>query len=135
MNPLPDDQPDLTAASETMAAPLRERPRPDRQIVPEQFTAMHLEVVGGPMDGVTTNVAKDALSIGRSPRADLSLRLDPLVSANHARIVREGSTFWLEDLDSRNGTYIGEQRIQGRAQVGPGTLFVLGSTCLEFMPV
>jgi pSer/pThr/pTyr-binding forkhead associated (FHA) protein len=135
LDPLQDEQPDSTTASETIAAPLRERPRPDRQIVPEQFTAMHLEVVGGPMDGVTTHVAKDALTIGRDPRADLSLRLDPMVSTNHARIVRDGKTFWLEDLDSRNGTYIGEQRIQGRSAIGPGTLFVLGSTCLEFMPV
>ena len=134
MNPPNADQPEQNPASETMTAHFPERPRPDRQVVSEQSLAMHLEVVGGPMDGVTLYVAKDALVIGRGPKGDLSLRLDPLVSTTHARIVREGSSFWLEDLDSRNGTYVGEQRVEGRVLIGPGTLFVLGSTCLEFMP-
>jgi pSer/pThr/pTyr-binding forkhead associated (FHA) protein len=134
MDPSEENPPDESAASETMPAHVRERPRPDREIGTEQFTAMNLEVVGGPMDGFTTHRVNNVLAIGRSPTNDLSLSLDPLVSANHARIVHEGSSFWLEDLDSRNGTYIGEQRIQGRTLIGPGTLFVLGNTCLEFMP-
>ena len=134
MDPSEQTPLDENAASKTMPAHFRERPRPDREIGTEQLTAMNLEVVGGPMDGVTTHQVKNVLAIGRSPTNDLALSLDPLVSATHARIVHEGSSFWLEDLDSRNGTYIGEQRIQGRTLIGPGTLFVLGSTCLEFMP-
>jgi len=109
------------------------RPRPDRQLEPEHVAFMHLEVVGGPMDGVSTRVSDDELVLGRSPRTDLPLRLDPLVSLRHARIVREGSSYWLEDLGSRNGTYIGDRRIEERTPIGPGSLFVLGNTCLEFM--
>lgn len=137
MNSQPPDSPDPpepNPASETMTAHYPERPRPDRQVASESFTAMHLEVVGGPMDGVTTHAAKNVLVIGRGPNSDLSLRLDPLMSTTHARIVRDRDGFWLEDLGSRNGTYIGDQRIDGRILIGPGTLFVLGSTCLEFMP-
>ena len=126
------DKPDPNPGAETITA--HERPRPDRRLAADRITALHLEVVGGPMDGVAAHVAGDVITIGRSPRNDLSLRLDPMVSTVHARIIREGNSFWLEDLDSRNGTYIGEQRIEGRTVIGAGTLFVLGGTCLEFTP-
>jgi pSer/pThr/pTyr-binding forkhead associated (FHA) protein len=109
------------------------RPRPDHLIEPERVAFMHLEVIGGPMDGVTTRVVEDELLLGRGAGCDLPLRLDPLVSSKHARIVRDGHSFYLEDLGSRNGTYIGERRIEGRMLIGPGSIFVLGNTCLEFM--
>lgn len=126
--------PDSSGPMETMTASPQVRPRPDRSIVPEQFTAIHIEVVGGPMDGVTAHRADNSVTIGRSASCDLPLPLDPMVSTHHARIVREDGSFWLEDLDSRNGTFLGEQQVQGRVPLAPGALFVLGSTCLEFVP-
>ena len=111
----------------------RVRPRPDRRIGSDQLADIHLEVIGGPMDGVKARVPADELTIGRGPKNDLSLVHDPLVSSRHARIVRNANNFWLEDLASQNGTYVGDQRISERALIGPGTLFILGSTCLEFM--
>jgi pSer/pThr/pTyr-binding forkhead associated (FHA) protein len=112
----------------------RVRPRPDLRIGSDQRVDIRLEVVGGPMDGVTARVSADELTIGRGVKNDLLLVHDPLVSARHARIVRDDGRFLLEDLGSQNGTYIGDQRIQERTLIGPGTVFILGSTCLEFMP-
>jgi pSer/pThr/pTyr-binding forkhead associated (FHA) protein len=133
----PGDQPTMKEhpPSEGLSSTqvVRVRPRPDQQIEPERVAFMHLEVVGGPMDGVTTRVTEDELLLGRGAGCDLPLRLDPLVSTKHARIVRDGASFYLEDLGSKNGTYIGERRIDGRTLIGPGTIFVLGNTCLEFM--
>jgi pSer/pThr/pTyr-binding forkhead associated (FHA) protein len=129
--PATRDRPPADGLSSTQIVPVR--PRPDHQIEPERIGFMHLEVIGGPMDGVTTRVTEDELLLGRGAGCDLPLRLDPLVSTKHARIVREGQSFYLEDLGSRNGTYIGEQRIEGRTLIGPGSIFVLGNTCLEFM--
>ena len=57
-----------------------------------------------------------------------------MVSTRHARIVREGRSFWLEDLGSRNGVYLGDERLTERALIGPGTTFTVGQTQLEFMP-
>lgn len=55
----------------------------------------------------------DALTIGRSSENDL--RIDNLaVSGKHARIVRDGASYFLEDMDSTNGTYVGNQRITYR---------------------
>ena len=130
MNP---DQPAPDPAAQTMAAGPRERPRADAQVGAGPLAAIRLEIVGGPMDGVSAQALCDVLVIGRSPRSDLCLHLDPLVSASHARIVRDGNAYWVEDLNSRNGTYIGEERIGERTLIGPGAQFVVGNTCLEFV--
>ena len=44
--------------------------------------------------------------------SDNDLRIDNLaVSGHHARVVKAGERFVLEDLGSTNGTWIGEQRV------------------------
>jgi len=134
MEPLPADPAEPNPATETIAAPLSAQPRTEGPGGPEPLPAIGLEVVGGPMDGITVHLSKDIVTIGRSPSSDLSLHIDPMVSMHHARIVRDGNGFWLEDMNSRNGTHIGQQRIQARTLIGAGTLFVLGSTSLEFLP-
>jgi pSer/pThr/pTyr-binding forkhead associated (FHA) protein len=53
----------------------------------------------------------DALGIGRAPENDIVLDL-PKISRHHARLEHLGNTFMLKDLDSTNGTWLGEQRIQ-----------------------
>jgi ABC-type multidrug transport system ATPase subunit/pSer/pThr/pTyr-binding forkhead associated (FHA) protein len=54
---------------------------------------------------------KRTITIGRSPDSDVRIDL-PIVSWNHARILVEGNDFMLEDLGSRNGTYL--DRLENR---------------------
>ncbi len=129
-----DQPPDAGSALEATVASPQTRPRPDRTMGADPLAAIRLEVVGGPMDGITVQSDAETVTIGRDPDCNVSLPLDLLVSSHHARIVREGGAFWLEDLGSRNGSYVGERKVDGRVQITPGTLFVLGSTCLEFVP-
>ncbi|MEQ8763725.1 MAG: FHA domain-containing protein [Planctomycetota bacterium] len=100
----------------------------------EVTTDIQVEVIGGPMDGLRQRVSKEILTIGRGEIHDLSLGLDRMVSTNHAAILREGEHYWLEDLDSRNGTFIGDERIDRRTLIGPGTIFIVGRTPIQFMP-
>jgi pSer/pThr/pTyr-binding forkhead associated (FHA) protein len=93
---------------------------------------MQVEVVGGPMDGLRKTVVGSVLTLGRDEPSDLTLPLDASISTRHARIVREQDHFWLEDLESRNGTYLGDRRIRQRVLIGPGTLFTMGRTIVEF---
>ena len=95
---------------------------------------IQLEVMGGPMDGHRGRATKASFTVGRGPMNDLALHLDPKVSLKHARIVQEGHHYWLEDLGSSNGTYLGDQRITERVLIGPGTVFTVGDTGLEFLP-
>ncbi len=60
------------------------------------------------------------LMIGRSRGA--AVRLDvATVSLQHARVGFESGEFWVEDLGSTNGTFVGDRQISGRATVAPGT--------------
>lgn len=93
-----------------------------------------VEIVGGPMDGDRRRVRKPTLTIGRGEDNDVVLLLDPSVSTQHARIVVDQGQFWIEDLGSTNGTYLGEARISGKSSIVPGSVFVVGRTTLELLP-
>jgi pSer/pThr/pTyr-binding forkhead associated (FHA) protein len=45
-------------------------------------------------------------TIGRLPSSDVSLTHDQKIGRSHARIRRSGTGYVLEDLDSRNGTFL-----------------------------
>ncbi len=109
-------------------------PRPRFATGIEPAWQMSVEVVGGPMDGTRRRVEGDTLTIGRKAENDLCLAMDPSVSGRHARLVREGQTFWLEDRGSRNGTFLGDQRLGERVPIGPGSTFMTGRTQIDFMP-
>ena len=48
--------------------------------------------------------------IGRAPDSHLIIR-DSRASRNHARIFAEGGEYWIEDCDSRHGTFLNESRV------------------------
>jgi len=60
--------------------------------------------------------AARTITIGRSPDCDVCLDY-PMVSAHHARITEENGSYFLEDLNSRNGTSL--NRIHNRIQRAP----------------
>jgi len=69
--------------------------------------------------------------IGRGE--EVAVRIDVEgVSRRHARIVADGGRFTLEDLGSKNGTYLREQRLTGPAALEDGDAFRLGRTVLVF---
>ncbi|MCA8959141.1 MAG: FHA domain-containing protein [Planctomycetes bacterium] len=113
---------------------LEKRPRARLQERVQQVGPIWVEVVGGPMDGLRRHVLGDLLTLGRAEDNTLVLSLDPMVSGHHARIVREEGVAYVEDLESRNGTFVGDEKIQERARIDPGTIFTVGTTSLEFMP-
>lgn len=55
-------------------------------------------------------VDKPALSVGR--KADNDIVIDnPAVSGHHCKILMKGDTYYVEDLESTNGTFVNEKRI------------------------
>jgi DNA-binding winged helix-turn-helix (wHTH) protein len=56
----------------------------------------------------------------------------PGVSRRHARIVVEGGQAILEDLGSKNGTFLRERRLDAPARLGDGEMFRLGRQLLVF---
>jgi hypothetical protein len=70
------------------------------------------------------------LSIGRAEHTDITLA-DPGVSRNHARIVREGDDFIVEDLRSTNGTEVNGQLVR-RRRLADGDVLKLANSTLQF---
>lgn len=88
-----------------------------------------LFVLSGPLIGRSFEVAGEVL-VGRTPECDVPLAA-PSISRRHARLAPEGGTWVLHDLDSRNGIFSGELRVQ-RLELSDGDVFRLGDVELRF---
>jgi transcriptional regulator with GAF, ATPase, and Fis domain len=75
-----------------------------------------LEAVSGPVEGRIFSLEEGELSIGRDPANRISL-LDPLVSRRHCLIRQVGADVRLEDLDSRNSTFVNGVPVKERVLV------------------
>lgn len=124
-----DDAPEFDHTA-TLVFP---RPKLDETADRDDEPPIAVEVVGGPMDGTRQLRKGSRLTIGRAAENDLALPMDPMISTRHARLVREGGTFFLEDLGSRNGTLLGDQPIEGRVPLGAGATFIVGLTRIELL--
>ncbi len=119
------------------AAPSRREQRSARKEARKQKPAKRprgaptkVVVVDGPSAGDHASLDDVPLLIGRGP--DAAIRLDDdYVSTRHARIGASGETFYVEDLGSTNGTYIGSQRLTQATAVQLGTRVRVGKTTLE----
>ncbi|HEX3596955.1 MAG TPA: GGDEF domain-containing protein [Polyangiaceae bacterium] len=65
------------------------------------------------------------LRIGRHPTSSLVID-DEGISRSHARIVRKGSSYFVEDLGSSNGTYVNGERLEFAAELSDGAQLQLG---------
>lgn len=70
-------------------------------------------------------IADDQVMIGRDRSCSIVLA-HPAVSRRHARITREGETFLVEDLQSANGTYVNNRKID-RVHLKPGDVVRFGA--------
>ena len=134
MTEIPEEQEPVEGAPPALDDTIFNVPRPEAVATSQTPHPLQVEVLGGPMDGLDRKIEGSRMEIGRSTENDLPLPMDGSVSSHHAQIVREGRTHWLEDLDSRNGTFLGEARITDRLPITPGATFRVGRTLLQFMP-
>lgn len=65
--------------------------------------------------------------IGRGPHCNISLK-DKSLSSTHARISFHHSQWWLEDMNSRNGTILNKDKITTPTVVINGDQFKCGNT-------
>jgi len=67
------------------------------------------------------------ITIGRDANCDLSM-MDEALSARHARITFHHGQWWLEDLNSTNGTFLNREKLRTPAVLITGDEFKCGNT-------
>jgi len=115
----------------------------------KQGDRLAITFMSGPLDGKTltwkipAETGDMVLNIGRKDGCEIMLDYDSQVSRVHAKLTYEMSTkhFTIEDLDSRNGTFINTSddtdRIlaKTRTRVQRGQLFKIGRTWMRIDPL
>ncbi|MBI4860021.1 MAG: FHA domain-containing protein [Candidatus Riflebacteria bacterium] len=87
-------------------------------------------IVDGPDSGRFE--LRDEIRLGRDASCQIVLRKDDQVSRNHARIYREGDSYYVEDLNSRNGVQLNGAKIT-RSVLKDGDQIQLGQTSVRFV--
>lgn len=88
---------------------------------------------GGGAQHIVELAADRRVTLGRSPENDVCLAWDDQVSRLHAEIERVGE-HWLviDDGVSRNGTFVGGERVTGRRRLEDGDIVGVGGTPVVF---
>ena len=89
-----------------------------------------LLVINGVCAGTVFFLPDVPTVLGRSPEAHLQIA-DPWISSMHAMFEWRGEDVWVIDLESRNGTFVGEDRIH-ESRIAPGSLLRFGKTEVRF---
>jgi predicted component of type VI protein secretion system len=103
------------------------------RLAAERADAAFIELRDG--DGVQHLVPLqgEALTVGRSPACGLALPWDAQVSRSHTSIEAiDGVWTVLDDGRSTNGTYVNEERVQGRRPLRHLDVIRVGATRLRF---
>jgi len=82
----------------------------EKSATPQAIPVVHVRVEKGEAIRRWERFGR-SFTIGRSKDCDIQLT-DPLVSLRHARVIWDRDRWRLEDLQSRNGTYLNGARIQ-----------------------
>ena len=85
-----------------------------------------LVVVKGPRYGQRMSLSELPLALGRSELGSS----DTTISRRHARIIRRGGNYWLEDT-STNGTWVDNTRVYGETPLADGSTIVIGDNILR----
>lgn len=101
------------------------------------FERIRITVMSGAEDGRVFELDKTAVTLGRHPDDDVYLPQDNRISRHHARITREGDSYFVEDVGpqgkgSTNGTYTARKKVVDRMAITSGEIIVLGTVAVKF---
>jgi len=100
-----------------------------------QVVGATLTVLTGGDAGRIISVGPEGGILGRGDNVDFAFE-DVSISRRHARLVRQGENFLLEDLDSLNGTFVNGDRIADVKRLPPNArLQIALHTVIEYAEV
>jgi hypothetical protein len=99
---------------------------------PSHKSGVPFLIIGsGPEEGREFALVKDRIIMGRGQDCDIVLN-DPFLARNHAQLIRQAKEYFLEDLDSKNGTFLNGQNIHGRVVLREGDRIHAGKFILVY---
>lgn len=75
-------------------------------------------------------VIDDKITLGRNKDNHIFLK-DPFISKNHMIIVKDEGNYFLEDLNSANGTFVNQQKVEDVVALKNGDVIEVGN--VEFL--
>jgi diguanylate cyclase (GGDEF)-like protein len=88
-------------------------------------------VIYGPELGKRIELGPAAFEIGRSSKNDLFIDQES-ISRHHARITYDGANYWVQDLNSTNGTFVNDEAVREQC-LRDGDQVRVGRSILKFM--
>lgn len=105
-----------TSAPNTQAQPLLPAPASSLELL-HPAESSYYEGTSFPLDHYTT--------VGRHQENTIAID-DGFVSGAHAELVFDQGAWWIQDLDSTNGTFVNNQPVRSRAQITDGDIVQFG---------
>ena len=90
-----------------------------------------LVLVEPPTEAGASFAIDDEITLGRGAGCTVPLAFDTFVSQVHARAFDRDGTLWIEDLGSRNGTFVNGEQVHEPTKVAKGARVQVGETVLE----
>jgi hypothetical protein len=112
------------------ARPRKAKRASPADVRPPRGALSQLIVTEGALAGTRIALTGKPILIGRANDSTLVLT-DDYASTRHARISQTNNVWYLEDLGSTNGTYVGQNKLDGPIPLEAGVVIRIGKTAME----
>ena len=92
-----------------------------------------LLIVGGDLNGTLFDLLQEEVTAGRSSNNTIQLEFNG-ISRNHFKIMMTDSMATIQDLGSKNGTFVNNKKIEGSIPLSKGDTIKIGSIALKYLP-
>jgi pSer/pThr/pTyr-binding forkhead associated (FHA) protein len=100
-----------------------------------EISPIEITIMSGPDDGSVLRFEApkqgDVYTIGRREECDVVLPFDSQISRSHAQLFFSDGKWFIRDLGSRNGTFVGKHKIEAVTQLEFDQMFRVGRTWLK----
>ena len=114
------------AATDSGSPPTSE---PKKAAAPKSFATLRV-LAPEPRRGELVPIDSE-ITVGRGGGCALVLADDQYASTVHARVFRRGNDLFVDDLESRNGTFVNGKRISGTTKLRRGDQLQFGGTVCD----
>jgi HD-GYP domain-containing protein (c-di-GMP phosphodiesterase class II) len=90
-----------------------------------------IRIANGPYRGRERGLVDKSITIGRDAEAGLQI-LDRSASRFHCEVFPVGGMWFLRDLDSKNGTYLNDEKLKDEELLRAGDVIKIGTTEMVF---